>query len=58
VKIDGNVEVRGIGVYEEVGRFGCGTGAVPEPPFVSEPEVGVLNRVSLRESTEGKRRRA
>jgi hypothetical protein len=28
---------RGVGVYEKVGRFSCGTG-VGEPLFVSEPE--------------------
>jgi hypothetical protein len=54
-RINGCVEVRGVGVYEEVGRFGCGTGVVWEPPFVSEPEHGVPHRVVLWESTGGKR---
>ena len=42
---------REVGVYEEVGRFGCGMGVVRESPLVFEPEVGVPNRVALREST-------
>jgi hypothetical protein len=55
LRINGRVEVRGVGVYEEVGRFGCSMGVVREPPFVSEPEDVVPNRVVLHESTGEKR---
>jgi hypothetical protein len=52
LRINGRVEVRGVGVYKEVGRFSCGT----RVPWSLEPEVvGVPHRVALRESMGGKR---